>query len=172
MSTWAVIDAGQLTGSAAALPIALAAGVAVGASVLPRIGSKALVWGMVLALVAGEMSGLLAVAERVVVNRDIAASKLTGTSNATAGILSRIKTKEAELTTHRATAASTVATKGCAVECRGLLEGQGAKIEAEIVAARVELVCDIGTNWVGGKDGECSTPPRFDWSKEPLSDRE
>jgi hypothetical protein len=138
-ATWGVIDAGQLAGSSAALPIALAAGVAVGASVLPRIGSRALVCGMVLALVAGEMSGLLAVAERVVVNRDIAASKQSGANGTTAGILDRIKVKEAELTAHRATAALTVATKGCAVECRGLLEGQGAAIVAEIAVARVEL---------------------------------
>jgi hypothetical protein len=137
--TWAVIDAGNLTGSSAALPIALAAGIAVGASVLPRIRSRVLVCGMVLALVAGEMSGLLAVAERVVVSRDLSASKLVGTNSTAAGIVSMIERKEAELTSHRSTAASTVATKGCALECRTLLEGQGAAIVAEIAAARVEL---------------------------------
>jgi hypothetical protein len=135
-STWAVIDAGQLTGSSAGLAVALAAGVAVGASIIPRMRSRGLAVGLVLALAASECSNLIAVAERVVVARDAAASKLASDNGLSAAAVVRIAKAERALAEYRAAAVAAIATPGCARECRGLLEGQGAALVSELATAR------------------------------------
>jgi hypothetical protein len=135
-STWAVIDAGQLTGSSAALPITLAAGVAVGAAVLSRMPTRRMAGAMIAALIAGELSGLIAVAERVVVQREATASVRTSDNGKSTGANQRLTKAERELSEHRTAAIAAVAQKGCAAECRQLLENQGRELSDEVVSAR------------------------------------
>jgi hypothetical protein len=137
-STWTLIDAGNLQGSAASLAVALSVGVAAASMALPKIRSKALIAGLSLALFCGEASSLLSVAERVVIQRqDLAstADKANSTSSRTQERLTRL---EAELTAHRASAAATVATKDCRIECRLLLERQTSSLETAVVSAKHE----------------------------------
>lgn len=137
-STSTVLAAAKLTGPEALLVAALAAGVAVGAIVVPR-APLGLALALVAALLAGEAFNLLGTAERVIASRDAQAAAVADANDARRVARERLSRAEAALVDQNNRAAMTAAQPGCARECRTLLESQAAKLEAEIKDARAAL---------------------------------
>jgi|GEM_PF-4927008 len=129
------ITAGRLTGADAYLAWALAAGVCVGAVVVPR-SRAGLASAVIAGLLCGEAYNLLTTAERVIATRDAAAAVITGTNDHKAEAAASLQRAETAMVAHRDAAAKTVALPSCAKECRALLQSQAADIAGEIEAAR------------------------------------
>lgn len=129
---------GRLTGADAYLAWALAAGVGIGAIVVPR-SRAGLAVAIIAGLVCGEAFNLLSTAERVIAAREVAASTVTGTNDRKAEAAARLQSAEAAMVAHRDSATKAVALPACAKECRALLQSQAAYLSAEIEAARLAL---------------------------------
>jgi len=137
-ATLATIEAGGLHGSHALLIIALAAGVAAGAVVIGRARWPfAIVVGA--AMLAGEGYGLLTTAERVIQQREASAAAVHATNDARGDARARLLRAEQAAAAFEVKAAETVATRGCAQNCRQLLEQQRADLLAEVKEARSAL---------------------------------
>lgn len=137
-STWAVIDAGRLTGSDAGLVAALAAGVGVGSLLLPR-ANKGMALAIIAALVCGEGFNLMSSAERIITRRDNAASSVTHDNGKGQAAKERLTAAIKAQQDQRDQAAEAVSMPSCAVQCRGLLERQATEITREVEEARREV---------------------------------
>jgi hypothetical protein len=134
--TWANIDHGHLTGSSAYLAAFTALGICVAALTIQHVSSKALAATFCLALVAGEGSNLIQIAERNVTARDAIAATVTSGNDAGAAARQRALAADAALAAHRTRASELVATKSCADACRTLLQAQDAALATDVAAAR------------------------------------
>ena len=154
-ATWAVIDASHLSGSAAVLIAALALGTATGAVVIARASGLV---GLVVALAVfcTEGYGMIATAERLIAQRDADQAPARNATRDHGVAVARVSAAEAALnaaptSTARLTAAvaaktsaeqaviAKAADKGCANNCRQLLEAAVASTEREMNEAREEL---------------------------------
>jgi hypothetical protein len=142
----------------ARLAIGLAAGLVAGSvavGVAWEEGRRGIAWCLILALVAGEAWALVQTAERTVAHREQQQAPLHAAADTRAKAVERVKKAEAALAgigetprllkalAAKATADAAVvaksAEKGCATNCRQLLQGQVDAAAAEVVAARSEL---------------------------------
>lgn len=142
----------------ARLAIGLAAGLVAGSvavGVAWEEGRRGIAWWLIVALVAGEAWALLQTAERTVAHRDQQQAPLHAAVDTRAKAAERVKAAEAAVTAigdtprlAKAQAAKTAADaavvsksaeKGCAVNCRQLLQAQVDAAAAEVAAARAEI---------------------------------
>ena len=79
-STYAMIEAGHLSGAAAVTPVAVAGAVVVGAAILPR-ADRWFPAFIIVGLITGEAFNLQSTAERLVIQREARASIVTGTND-------------------------------------------------------------------------------------------
>jgi hypothetical protein len=187
----AVTAAGGYGMPAARLMIGLAAGIAAGSLAVGLAwdhGRRRLALCLVGALVAGEAWTLLQTAERTIAHRDQqqaparaaadartkAAKRVKAAEVALAGIAETPRLKKAETAKAAADAAviAKASDKGCAVNCRRLLQKAVDDAAAEVMAARAELA-----TMKAGADGKlqqaradlAGLPPLP--SASPLADR-
>ena len=156
-----IISSGGYESPHAVLTIAIAAGVGVGAMVAGAAwadGRRGLSVALVVALLCGELFALSQTSERLVAQRELAQAPLRDAERARGDMRTTVQDLEAErrvlrsprletaLETQRKVA-STVAekadAKGCAVNCKGLLDEQVKTAKAEVDAARRALEQDL-----------------------------
>ena len=154
----AVTAAGGYGTPAARLMIGLAAGVAAGSlavGVAWEEGRRRIALCLLVALVAGEAWALLQTAERTIAHRDQQQAPLRDAADTRAKAVERVKTAELALTASAtsvrlkkaeaakkaadAAVVTKAAEKGCAVNCRQLLQAQVDAAAAEVNAARAEI---------------------------------
>ena len=118
-------------------------------------GRRGIAWCLIVALVAGEAWALLQTAERTVAHRDQQQAPLHAAADTRAKAAERVKAAEVAVTaigdTPRlikaqaakaaadAAVVSKSAEKGCAANCRQLLQAQVDAAAAEVAAARAEI---------------------------------
>jgi hypothetical protein len=152
--TWAVIEAGQLTGAHVALVAALAFGTCIGAMVIARSSFLVGVW-VAVAVLCGEGYGMLATAERIIAVRDASQAPTRQAEQERRVAEGHLRSAEAALvaaqTSPRLTAAlqgkataekalvEKASERGCAENCRLLLQSAVSGAVVEINAARAEL---------------------------------
>lgn len=134
-ATFAVIDAGKLTGPHAGLVSALASGCVIG-SVVVTISARWTAAVVVLALLAGEAFNLLSTAERVIGQRAASQAMARQQNDVRVAAVERLAKAEAALTAFQDQSRETVAEKSCKAECRQLLEKQLEGLRSDVVAVR------------------------------------
>lgn len=154
-ATWLIVTDANLdpTGPHALLLYAMAGGVATGSVIMARTSWRV---GLIVALavIAGESYGMLATAERVIRNREALSADVREGNAAREGTMRRATTADAAIRAHDDTARKTVAERGCAAECRRLLEAT----RADLVRDR-DMAIAAATASAGGR------------SATPLADR-
>lgn len=155
-ATGLLIEANKLTGMHAALVAALAVGLGIGAVVVGHARWPLRI-ALLAAMLAGELFGLLGTAERIVVARDQAQAPLVAAQKARLDALRRIE--QAELAAlpkpsvrlqtaleaqHEAETAARMkaSERGCASNCRALLEAGITAARADVAAARAAVEAD------------------------------
>jgi len=130
-ATWAAIDAASLTGAHLWLLVALAIGTAGGAVVLGRSAGR---WTLLVipAVLAGEASGMLATAERIIRAREQSAGVVIGAQSAAKARKERISDARAALEKHDLEAPKTSALKHCAENCKAMLSETRASLSAAL----------------------------------------
>lgn len=133
-ATWAAIEAAGLTGAHLWLMVALAIGTAGGAVVLGRSAGR---WTLLVipAVLAGEASGMLATAERIIRAREQSAGVVIDAQVAARGREARIADARADLAKHDREAISKIAERHCADKCKALLDETRGKLDAALQAA-------------------------------------
>ena len=130
-ATWAAIEAASLSGAHLWLMVALAIGTAGGAVVLGRSAGR---WTLLVipAVLAGEASGMLATAERIIKGREQSAGVVIGAQSAAKAREARIADARADLLKHDADAKVQIAAKHCADKCKALLDETRAALTAAL----------------------------------------
>ena len=154
-----IMASGGYTSQGAPLQIAVALGLVVGAICVGmawRKNRRPVAICLVLALLAGETFAIIMTAERIVTSREIAQAPVRDANELRAKATQRVADAKAAVSTTPATSprlAATMAAKatadaaaiaksaerGCAANCRSLLQAQVDAAQADVSAARSEL---------------------------------
>lgn len=142
-ATWAVITDARLDGPHAAVVATMALGTAAGALVLAR-SSWRVGLAVALAVLTGEMFGMLSTAERIIKHREAAALEEAQRNPAHAEARTALDRARSAVTAHDAKAAEQIAKKDCATNCRALLDSTRVRLVADRDDARAALAALAG----------------------------